>query len=99
MFPSASFIFAIINSAIVAYLAIISSLYPNSPAIIGYFFLALVSWLSSRSLEGALNDLRIININLDKIVGERTSELAEALTRDRLEAGRNQAILTPLPMV
>ena len=54
---------------------------------------ALISWLSSRSLEQALQELRDININLDQIVKERTHALAEALTRERIEAGRSQAIL------
>jgi len=62
-------------------------------AIIGFLFLALVSWLSSRSLEQALHELRDINTNLDQIVKERTHALAEALTRERIEAGRSQAIL------
>jgi PAS domain S-box-containing protein len=59
----------------------------------GFFTLALISWLSARSLEHALRDLRNINANLDNIVKERTHALAEALTRERIEAGRSQAIL------
>jgi signal transduction histidine kinase len=55
--------------------------------------LALISWLSSRSLEQALRELRDINTNLDQIVKERTHALAESLTRERIEAGRSQAIL------
>ena len=47
---------------------------------------ALVSWISARSLERALTDLRAINRELDRRVEVRTTELAEAL-------GRNQAIL------
>jgi PAS domain S-box-containing protein len=62
-------------------------------AIIGFLFLALISWLSSRNLEQALHELRDINANLDQIVKERTHALAEALTRERIEAGRSQAIL------
>jgi PAS domain S-box-containing protein len=66
------------------------------PAIIGFFMLALVSWLSARSLEQALNELRSINANLDKVVTERTQALAESLDRERVEAGRNQAILNSI---
>ena len=60
---------------------------------VSFFMLALISWLSSRSLEQALSELRDINANLDQIVRERTHALAEALTRERIEAGRSQAIL------
>ena len=91
--PAWSFIFAALSSIAVAILANIADVEINQIAIIGFFFLAIVSWLSSRSLEQALKDLRVININLDKIVAERTHALAEALTRERIEAGRSQAIL------
>src|SRR3972149_3557830 len=84
---SASFIFAALGSGAIIVLAYIAGREPNQIAIIGYFFLALVSWLSARSLDQALSDLRTINVNLDKIVTERTHALAEALARERIEAG------------
>jgi PAS domain-containing protein len=59
----------------------------------GYFLLALVSWLSSRSLEQALQELRVLNRDLDHRVEVRTRELSEALTRELIEAGKTQAIL------
>lgn len=58
--------------------------------------LALVSWLSARSLESALRELRIINTNLDQVVTQRTQALADSLSRERVEAGRNQAILNSI---
>lgn len=91
--PISSFYFAIGNGVIISILAFIAGVVPNVPAIVSFFMLALISWLSSRSLEQALKDLRQINANLDQIVKERTHELAEALTRERIEAGRSQAIL------
>jgi PAS domain S-box-containing protein len=91
--PAASFIFAGLSSLIITGLALSVSIVPNLPAIIGFFMLALVSWLSSRSLENALRDLRVINANLDRIVAERTQALVESLTREQIEAGRSQAIL------
>lgn len=66
---------------------------PNFVVMIGFFMLALVSWLASRSLEEALKSLRRINANLDHLVHERTQELANSLTRERIEAGRSHAIL------
>jgi signal transduction histidine kinase len=92
----ASFLFAVLSSVIIAYLSVSIDRTVNLFGIIGFFMLALVSWLSARSLEQALNELRIINANLDQVVIERTQELAESLERERIEAGRNQAILNSI---
>lgn len=92
----AAFLFATLGSVIIAALAISINQFPNTPAILSYFLVALISWMASSSLETALKDLRSINANLDKIVIERTNELADALTRERLEAGRSQAILNSI---
>jgi signal transduction histidine kinase len=94
--PSASFLLALISSAIVSWLALSNGLSINIFVISGFFVLALVSWLAARSLEEALQELRIINANLDQVVIERTQELAESLERERIEAGRNQAILNSI---
>ena len=96
LFPLASFIFAALSSIIVVVLANSVPTTPNTVAIIGFFMLALVSWLSARSLEKALTELRAINANLDQVVTERTQALAESLERERIEAGRNQAILNSI---
>lgn len=94
--PQASFLFAAISSAIVAWLGMSIGLRINVFVISGFFVLALVSWLSARSLEAALKDLRAINANLDRVVAERTQALAESLGRERVEARRNQAILNSI---
>ncbi len=94
--PQASFLFAAISSAIIAWLATSIGLSVNVFVVSGFFALALVSWLSARSLEQALKELRVINANLDQVVIERTQALAEALERERIEAGRNQAILNSI---
>jgi signal transduction histidine kinase len=96
LLPEASFLFAAIGSGIIAGLAISIDQPVNVFAIIGFFMLALVSWLSSRSLETALKELRAINTNLDQVVTQRTQALAESLARERIEAGRNQAILNSI---
>ncbi len=96
LFPIASFIFAAISSAIIILLANSVSIIPNLPAIIGFFILALVSWLSARGLEQALKDQRTVNANLDRLVSERTQALFESLTRERIEAGRSEAILNSI---
>ena len=91
--PNASFLFALFASIEIVIIAFNIDQVPNTFAIFGFFLVALISWLSARSLEQALRELRDINTNLDQIVKERTHALAEALTRERIEAGRSQAIL------
>jgi len=96
LIPEASFLFATIGSGIVAWLALSIDQPVNFFAIIGFFMLALVSWLSARSLETALKELRAINTNLDQEVMDRTHALTASLDRERIEAGRNQAILNSI---
>ncbi len=96
LFPLASFIFAAISSIIIVVLANSVPMVPNATGIIGFFMLALISWLSARSLDQALRELRAINANLDQVVIERTQALAASLERERIEAGRNQAILNSI---
>jgi PAS domain S-box-containing protein len=92
----ASFIFAGLGSLTIIIVAYFSGIHANEIAMIGYFFLAFISWLSSRNLEQTLKELRSINTDLDKVVAERTSALAEVLTRERIEAGRNETILNSI---
>ena len=89
------FIFYILISIEILVIATQAGLQIIQPSIsiITFLFVTFITWLSARSLEQALRDLRNININLDQIVKERTHALAEALTRERIEAGRSQAIL------
>ena len=90
---AASFIFYLLSAAEMTILALIIGEPPNTIAIVTIFILALLSWLSARSLEQALRELRTINIDLDRRVEDRTRELSEALARELIEAGKNQAIL------
>ena len=96
LIPEASFLFALIGGGIISGLALSIGQAINVFAIIGFFMLALVSWLSARSLESALQELRVINANLDHVVIQRTKALSESLSRERVEAGRNQAILNSI---
>ena len=96
LLPQASFLFATISSGIIAWLALSIDQPVNFFAVIGFYMLALVSWLSARSLETALQELRVINADLDLVVSQRTQALAESLSRERIEAGRNQAILNSI---
>ncbi len=58
-----------------------------------FFMIAAISWLSSRSLEQALKELREINKNLDALVEQKTKDLAKSLSRELVLAGRNRTIL------
>ena len=91
--PASSFVFAGLSGVIVTYIGVTNNFIPNIPTIISFFILALISWLSARGLEQALKDLRAITANLDRLVQERTKELADSLSRERIEAGRSKAIL------
>lgn len=91
--PYASFVFAILVSLLLAGVALSAGIVPNFIATLGFFTLALISWLAARSLEQALADLRAINRELDQRVDERTRDLSAALSREMAEAGKNQAIL------
>ncbi len=93
--PWASFVLAGVCSVIIGYLAvyIMRIIVPPTPTMVGFFAFAFVSWLSARSLEQALRDLRVLNRELDQRVQDRTRDLAEALVREQAEASKNEAIL------
>ncbi|NLX11315.1 MAG: PAS domain-containing protein [Chloroflexi bacterium] len=94
LFPAASFIAAVGAGIIVSVISVVSlDILPTMPAILGFFAVALVSWLSARSLQRALEDLRVTNRELDQRVIERTRDLAAALKRVQSESNKNQAIL------
>jgi len=84
--PYASFIMAGLVGLLITAIGLSVQIVPNAFAMLAFFAIALVSWLSARSLERALEDLRVLNRELDQRVEQRTQELAEAL-------GKNQAIL------
>lgn len=94
--PATSFIFALLGSLEIIYISSSIGVSPNYPGIIGFFLLAIISWLSSRSLEQALRDLRTTNAELDQRVEDRTRELSDALSRETIEAGRREAILNSI---
>lgn len=91
--PASSFAAAALISILLGGIALSVQLVPNVLASFGFFLVALVSWLSARSLEQALRELRAINRELDQRVADRTRELSQALTREQAESRKNQAIL------
>ncbi|MGC9468675.1 MAG: sensor histidine kinase [Anaerolineae bacterium] len=75
----ASFLAAGLAGIVISLLALtIPGYIPPLPTIFGFFAFALVSWLSARSLESALEETRRINRELDQRVELRTRELRDA---------------------
>jgi signal transduction histidine kinase len=90
----ASFLVAGLCSLIIAAVASTApGVTPDIPAMLAFFAMALVSWLSGRGLEHALRELRSLNRELDQRVVERTRELSQALAREQEESDKNEAIL------
>ncbi len=94
--PASSFVFAFGGGLVLVFMGYVAGVTPNAVTIISGIFLALISWLSARSLEQALKDLRVINTSLDRLVAEKTQELANTLSRELILAGRNHAILNSI---
>lgn len=91
--PYASFIMAGLVGLLLNIVAIKAQLPPALFTELAFFAIALVSWLSARSLENTLKDLRALNRELDQRVQDRTQQLANR-TQELAEAlARNQAIL------
>jgi signal transduction histidine kinase len=91
--PQDSFIVAGLCSVALMIIGVSIGAVPNLVAAATFFMIALVSWLSARGLQTALEDLRTINRELDQRVRDRTRELAEALGREHATAVRNRTIL------
>jgi len=88
--PWTSFVAAGISALIVTPIALSVDIIPPLPTMLGFFAFAFVAWLSARSLESALQDLRALNRELDQRVEERTRELRRA---NRQLARANERLL------
>jgi len=71
-----TFIFYILSTIELGIVSIIAGGQIYSPifAYVAFFIVAFISWLSSRSLESALKDLRTTNLNLDNLVEQKTQD-------------------------
>jgi len=77
--PWASFALAGLSSAMIAAVALRLPQYiPPFPTMLGFLAFAFIAWVSSRSLENAVRELRAVNRELDERVEARTRELREA---------------------
>lgn len=91
--PWSAFVAAVVVSVVTTLVGQQAGLTANIASMAGFLAIALVSWIASRSLERALDDLRKINEDLDKLVSERTRALSLALRQVSAEHGKNQAVL------
>ena len=79
--PYASFIGAGLAAILVTIVALVAKVEPDPFALIIFFSIALLSWLAARTMERAIGDLRILNVELEDRVRDRTRELAESLSQ------------------
>lgn len=84
--PAASFSIAGIVSLVALVITYYEAFDLNYIGIAAFFVIAFASWLSSRSMERAVVELREINQELDQKVVERTAELRETNAQLELEA-------------
>ncbi len=84
--PHSGFLMAILTGALINFIALTASSPFNFVAPIGFLAVALVSWLSARSLEQALQDLRVTNETLEA----RSVELEATNVRLREENAERQ---------
>ena len=86
--PRASFVMAGIISILSLITAFSLAYTPNAIGIVIYMAVALISWLTTRSLEQAVTELKATNVALDQRVEARTKELLhtnEQLQKEVLE--------------
>lgn len=94
--PWFSFVGAGIVYVVIVIVAVSAGVNYDPPSMVGFFAIALLAWMGTRSIEQALTELRSINRELDQRVLLRTQELANALTEVRAESNKNQAILASI---
>jgi signal transduction histidine kinase len=83
---TAGFVMAAVSTIVIAIIGALTGAGFYIAAAGDFFGVALCGWFAARSLERALKDVRILNVELDQRVQDRTQDLAEALAE-------NQAIL------
>lgn len=83
--PLSTFVFATIISSASLYMARANGLSPNVIGILIFYALALIAWITTRSLEQAVLELKNANLQLDKRVAERTIALNNSVKALQLQ--------------
>jgi|GEM_PF-5398179 len=76
--PLAGFAAAMFAFGVVMHYSLMLGEVPAYPSMLVFFLVALISWLTTDSLERALEESWLLNEELDQRVDERTRELREA---------------------
>lgn len=77
-----SFVMAGASTIAVVLVAHLGGVPSNAPfSSIVFLAIALVSWLAARTMERAISDLRVLNVELEDRVRDRTRDLAESLSQ------------------
>jgi PAS domain S-box-containing protein len=79
--PVASFAAAAVSGLAISIAAQSTDLPIDPFPILAFFAIALVSWLAARTMDRAIHDLRVLNVELEDRVRDRTRELAESLSQ------------------
>lgn len=90
--PATSFSIAGIVSIVALVITYNQAFDVNYIGIAAFFVIAFASWLSSRSMERAVVELREINQDLDQKVVQRTAELREANAQLEMEVEARKQI-------
>jgi len=79
--PIASFAAAGASSLALAAVAHSAQLPIDPFPMLSFFAIGFASWLAARTMERAIRDLRVLNVELEDRVRDRTRELAESLSQ------------------
>jgi PAS domain S-box-containing protein len=79
--PYAAFIVAIVVNVLLLIIGLNAQLEPDPFAVPIFLGIALATWLATRTMERAIGDLRLLNLELEDRVRDRTRELAESLSK------------------
>jgi PAS domain S-box-containing protein len=79
--PRASFVAAGLSSLATSVVGVLLNIGVYVTPIFNFFSIAMLAWFTARTLEHALRDLRVLNLELDQRVRDRTQELAESLSK------------------
>lgn len=86
MGPRSGFVVALLSSVVTTVAGVITGAGIYVTPFFTFMAISMLAWFTARTLKQALTDLRVLNLELDQRVQDRTQDLAEALAR-------NQAIL------
>jgi PAS domain S-box-containing protein len=79
--PVFSFVMATLSCISIIIFSMLQNVTATPIGMVGFYTIALFSWLAARTMERAIRDLRVLNVELEDRVRDRTRELAESLSK------------------